>query len=537
MTSMKRITWGWYLPAGAMALWVCLPLLVVLVSWHSPQTEVWRHLLATGLGHLLSNTLLLMLGVGLVVGVLGVSLAWLTAACDFPGRRLFDWALLLPLALPTYVVAFVAMGLMSYSGPVLSLWRDVFGPQAWYPDIRQAGGVVLVMGSVLYPYVYMLARAAFLQQGKTLVDAARTLGHTPWVGFFRVALPIARPAVFTGIALALMETLADFGAVAVFNFDTFTTAIYKAWFGFGNLPAATQLASLLLLWVALVLGLEQYQQSHKRSGHAAHHRPQRFVLRGKWRWLAFAYCSLVLGLCFVVPVSQLVLWVVKTGLSGLDARFLQLIKHSFILAGLTALAVSMLAVMASFGERFAKRTSLQYLTRFTTLGYALPGSVLAVGVMMSFTLVDRYVLWPLFGWGDEVQPLLLGSVLALILAYTVRFFAVGLGPVQQGLARVRPQLQEAAQTLGQPLPVILRRIYWPLLRPGLLTGLVLVLVDVMKEMPATLLLRPFGWDTLAVRVYEMTSEGEWQKAALPALCLVLVSIVPVVLAIRRSQRG
>ncbi|HEY6530251.1 MAG TPA: iron ABC transporter permease [Cellvibrionaceae bacterium] len=534
---MRPATWGWYLPAGMMALWVCLPLIFVLASWHSPQVEVWQHLAATGLGRLLTNTLVLVVGVGMLVGFLGVSLAWLTAACEFPGRRLFDWALLLPLALPTYVAAFVAMGLMSYSGPVLSLWRELFGQHAWYPDIRHAGGVVLVMGSVLYPYVYMLVRAAFLQQGKTLVDVARTLGQNPWGGFFTVALPMARPAVFTGIALVLMETLADFGAVAVFNFDTFTTAIYKAWFGFGNLPAASQLASLLLFWVALVLGFEQRQQSQTRARGFSQQKHQRFVLRGKWRWLACAYCSLILGLCFVVPVAQLIIWVVKTGLSGLDARFAQLIQHSFVLAGLTALAVALLAIAISFSERFAKRAGLRYLSRFITLGYALPGSVLAVGVMMSFTLIDRYALWPLIGRGEQVQPVLLGSLFALILAYTIRFFAVGLGPIQQGLASVRPHFQEAAQTLGQPFSVILRRIYWPLLRPGLLTGLVLVLVDVMKEMPATLLLRPFGWDTLAVRVYEMTSEGEWQKAALPALCLVLVSIVPVVLAIRRSRQN
>lgn len=532
---MKQTTWSWYLPAGLMALWVCLPLVFVLSSWHSPQPDVWKHLLSTGLGHLISNTLLLMLGVGGVVAVLGVSLAWLTAACEFPGRRIFDWALLLPLALPTYVAAFVALGLMSYSGPILTLWRHVFGQHAWYPDIRHTGGVVLVMGGVLYPYVYMLARAAFLQQGKNLVDVARTLGHSPWAGFFKVALPMAAPAICTGIALVLMETLADFGAVAVFNFDTFTTAIYKAWFGFGNLTAATQLASLLLLCVALILSFEQFQRARSRANVYAQ-RQQRFVLHGKWRWLACAYCTLVLCACFVVPALQLVVWVCKTGLSALDARFLQLIKHSLILAASTAALVALLAVAVSFSERFAKRKSLLFLTRFITLGYALPGSVLAVGVMMSFTLVDRYLLWPVLGDGESVQPILLGSLFALLLAYTVRFFAVGLGPVQSGLGRVRPQLQEAAQTLGQNMPSILRRIYWPLLRPGLLTGCVLVLVDVMKEMPATLLLRPFGWDTLAVRVYEMTSEGEWQKAALPALCLVLVSIVPVVLAIRRSRQ-
>lgn len=517
-----------------MALMVLAPLAVIAFSWSSSQVEVWQHLIATDLGRLLSNTLVLMLGVGAVVLVLGVSLAWLTALCEFPGRRWLDWALVLPLAVPTYVVAFVALGLMSYAGPVLSLWRELFGRDAWYPEIRSTPGVILVMSAVLYPYVYMLARSAFVQQGRGLVDAARSLGASPFAGFFRVALPMARPAIAAGMALALMEALADFGAVAVFNYETFTTAIYKSWFGFFNLQAAAQLASLLLLFVGVALLTEQYARGRRASQQVALKGRERIRLSGAAAWAASGYCVLVVVLTFVVPVGQLLLWVLQSGLAALDWRFAQLVQHTFVLGVCASLCVCLMALLVSFCTRFNRARWLAGVVRLTVLGYALPGSVLAVGVIIVFTFVDRTVLWPVFGSGGAGQ-VLVGSVVALVIAYVVRYFSVGLGPVQSSLERIRPHYQEAAHSLGAGGGEVIRRIYLPLLTPGLLTALLLVLVDVMKEMPATLLMRPFGWDTLAVRIYELTSEGEWQRAALPAITLVLISLLPVILMIRRSR--
>jgi iron(III) transport system permease protein len=535
---MMHSRW-WQLPMWLMAALVLMPVLVILLSWHSAQVEVWQHLIATGLSRLLKNTLMLMLGVGVMVMLLGVSLAWLTAVCEFPGRRWLDWALVLPLAIPTYVVAFVALGLMSYSGPVLTAWRAVFGPKAWYPEIRSPLGVILVMGAVLYPYVYMLARSAFLQQGRTLTDAARVLGRGPFASFTQVVLPMARPAIVAGMALALMEALADFGAVAVFNYDTFTTAIYKSWFGFFNLQAAAQLASLLLLFVAIALVLELQARGRGKLHQHGNKKQERIRLRG-WRGaLASAYCLLVLTLAFLVPFCQLVLWVIKTGFAGFDARFLALARHTFLLGAISAILVGVMALLVAFGQRLAPTRGSASITRLTALGYALPGSVLAVGVIIVFTFLDRNLLWPLMRmvWGESqvAGQVLVGSVAALVTAYGIRYFSVGLGPVQSSLERIRPQFQEVAQSLGHSHWQVLRRVYLPLLTPGLMTALILVLVDVMKEMPATLLLRPFGWDTLAVRVYEMTSEGEWQRAALPALTLVLISMVPVILMVRRSR--
>lgn len=522
----------WQLPVYGMFLLVIVPVVVLVFSWQSSQVEVWQHLIATGLGRLLKNTLILMVGVGICVMLIGVSLAWLTAVCEFPGRRLFDWALVLPLAVPTYVVAFVAMGLMSYSGPVLTVWRDIFGRDAWYPEIRSPLGVVLVMSAVLYPYVYMLARSAFLQQGRNLTDAARCLGCGSWSSFFQVALPIARPAIIAGMALALMEALADFGAVSVFNYDTFTTAIYKSWFGFFNLQAAAQLATLLLGFVAVALLLEQKASGKRQRYHMSLRQKERIRLAGVWAVVAPAYCGLVLLLTFIIPVGQLILWVGETRLGGLNAHFLRLVEHTFVLGAISALVVVVLALLVSFAQRYhAQSAWIGGLTRLTVLGYALPGSVLAVGIIIVFTFADR-LLAGVSGGGQW----LVGSLAALILAYIIRYFAAGLGPVQASLERIRPHYQEVAHTLGCNQWQVIRRVYLPLLSPGIFTALVLVLVDVMKEMPATLLLRPFGWDTLAVRVYEMTSEGEWQRAALPALSLVLISIIPVVLLIQRSRR-
>ncbi|TQV77660.1 iron ABC transporter permease [Exilibacterium tricleocarpae] len=519
-----------------MAGLVLLPVSVIVLSWGSAQTEVWQHLIATQLSRLLGNTLILVLGVGVWVMVLGVSLAWFTATCEFPGRRWLDWALMLPLAIPTYVVAFVALGLLGYSGPVQTLWRHWFGADAWFPDIRGAGGVVMVMTTVLYPYVYMLARAAFLAQGRGLMDASRLLGNGPWSSFLRVALPMARPAIVAGTALALMECLADFGAVSVLNYDTFTTAIYKSWFGFFNLQAAAQLASLLLLFVFAAL----YAEQRARGSGRIHQQPRRtrtaYQLTG-WRGLLVsAYCTSVVVLAFVVPVLQLLVWVFETRATGLDSRYGALILRTFTLGGSAALITVAIAVLVAYGQRVSGRLGISTSVRLAGLGYALPGSVLAVGILLAFAYIDRQLINPL-RLLLELPPaqILVGSVAALVLAYVIRFFSVAVGPVQAGLERIKPHFQEAAHTLGAGQWRVLRRIYLPLLAPGLLTALLLVLVDTMKEMPATLLLRPFGWDTLAVRVFELTSEGEWQRAALPALTLVLLSIPPVVIMVRRSR--
>lgn len=521
--------------AVALALMVMAPLLVIALNWSEIQTDVWRHLAETQLLRLFRNTFVLVLGVGSGVTVLGVSLAWLTATCRFPGRRFFDVVLMLPLAIPAYVMAFVMVGLLDWAGPVQTQLREWFGREASF-SFRGTGAVILVLTLVLYPYVYMLARSAFLAQGREPLEAARVLGHSPWRGFWLVALPMARPAIVAGLALALMETLADFGAVSVFNYDTFTTAIYKAWYGFFNMQAAGQLASLLLLIVLAGLYLERkgrgdarYYQGRRRAN------ARRARLRPGAAWLATAYCGLIFAVAFVVPIGQLVWWVFQGAWRDLDERYLSLVLHTLFLGVAAALlTVAAAFLLAYFKRRYQDRLS-DLLVRMATLGYALPGSVLAVGIMISFNHLEDGSAYLQTALGLPVEPIFVGGVAALLLAYVTRFLAAAFGPVETSLERIRPSIPEAAAILGARQWETVRRIYLPMLGPGLLTALLLVFVDVMKEMPATLLMRPFGWDTLAVRIYEMTNEGMWQRAALPGLTLVLVGLLPVAILVRRSE--
>ncbi|GAB3484958.1 ABC transporter permease [Azotobacter salinestris] len=527
----------WYPIVFSIAALVLLPLSVLALSWHSVDGEIWRHLWDTQMPRLLGNTLTLLLGVGAGVTLLGVSLAWLTSLCEFPGRRWLDWALMLPFAIPAYVLAFVFVGLLDFSGPVQTLLREWFGSGLRLPRVRSTGGVILVLVLVFYPYVYLLARSAFLAQGKGLMEAARALGQSPWQAFWRVALPMARPAIGAGLALAMMETLADFGAVSVFNYDTFTTAIYKTWYGFYSLSSATQLASLLLLAVMLVVYGERRARGVPRPSTERPRGRALYRLQGFKAAAASAWCMLVFLCAFVVPVLQLLAWFWKRGRFDFDERYTGLILHTLYLGGCAALLTVVCAMLLAFARRLVPGRTMGAAVGLANLGYALPGSVLAVSIMLAFSYLDRELVIPLSTWlGGAGKPLLLGSLAALLLAYLVRFLAVAFGPLESSLARIRPSLPEAARSLGVGGSQLFRWVYLPLLLPGTLSAALLVFVDVLKEMPATLLMRPFGWDTLAVRIFEMTSEGEWARAALPALTLVLVGLLPVIGLIRRSAR-
>jgi len=529
------------LRAGALVLGglTALPLAVLFAAWATPETEVWQHLAATVLPGLLRNTVALLLGVAAGTLVLGCGLAWLTARCDFPGRRWLDWALMLPLALPAYVLAFVVQGLFDAAGPLQTLLREGLAIRGVGLEARGTGWVIAVLTLAFYPYVYLLARAAFLGIGRGTLEAARLLGLGPWGTFFRVVLPTARPAIVAGLALAIMETLADFGAVSVFNYDTFTTAIYKAWFGLFNLPAAAQLASLLLLLVALALAAERRLRGRARFDETARGAPPPRVVLTGWRaGLAAGAAGAVVAAGFVLPMAQLLWWALASPAAGIDARYWTLLAHTLLLGGSAAVVTVAGALLVGLARRQFSDRPTRTAVALSALGYALPGSVLAVGVMMSLAGIDNALntAWRLAG-GASLGPVLGGSIAALLLAYLIRFLAVADGPVGSALERLRPSVVDAARTLGARGLDLARRIYLPLLRPGLVTAALLVLVEVMKEMPATLLLRPFGWDTLAVRIFEFTSEGEWQRAALPAITLVLAGLGPVIWLARRSAAG
>jgi iron(III) transport system permease protein len=514
----------------AAAVLTAAPLAVVFSAFAIPADDVWRHFAETILGEIVFNTLALAAGVGIGCTIFGAGLAWLTAVCEFPGRRFFSWALLLPLAMPAYVMAFIAIGLLDFAGPVQSALRELTGsPLHGLPQIRSRGGVIAVMTLALYPYVYLLARNAFATQGRTMLEAGRVLGLSAIAAFFRVALPMARPWIAAGVALVLMETLADFGTVAAFNYDTLTTAVYKAWYGLFSLPAASQLASLLVVIAFVALAVEQATRRNMRFTHAhGSGANERMRLSGWHAWLASTACALVFAAGFAVPVLQLALWIARSGFD-IDARYLASLWRSLALAGLAALSVCALAVLLGYAGRRDRSAAARAAIRIATLGYAVPGAVLAVGIFSLLARVDA----SLSSWlgaihGMQSGALLQGSVAAMIAAYVIRFLAVGFAPVDSALNRITRNMEEAAVSLGHTGWKLLSQLHLPLLRGGLSIGAILVFVDVMKEMPITLMTRPFGWDTLAVRIFELTSEGQWQQAALPSLALVAAGILPVI---------
>ena len=530
---------GWRLATCGIALFTALPLIVILFSFLQPEPAIWRHLSETLLADLVFNTVVLVSGVLAGTFLLGVSLAWLTGVCDFPGRGFFSWALLLPLAVPTYVLAFVFIGIFDFSGPVQSFLRAWSSePRIWFPNIRSTGGVILVMTLALYPYVYFLCRSAFKTQGKRALEAAQSLGYSRWSGFYKVALPMARPWIAGSLMLVLMETLADFGAVSIFNFDTFTTAIYKSWYGFFSLPAAAQLSSLLVLLVFVVMVMEHRLRGRKRftqSGRLSTER-EYIVLIGWKRWMAFGFAMAVLLIGFVVPVSQLLFWCFEVFSVEFDFRYFGFVFRSIFFAFSAALAITICAMILSYAQRLHTDRFTKLIIRISTLGYALPGTVLAVGIFIVFAFADNTLIQILSQTaGISIGPLIQGTFVTVIAAYLVRFMAAGFNSISSAMQRVTPNLDEASISMGITGLALLRRVHLPILKSGLFTAAILVFVDVMKEMPITLMLRPFGWDTLAVKIYELTSEGEWERAAFPALALILAGLIPVAILTRKTE--
>jgi len=528
----------WFLVAFAIALPAILAVGVVAGAFFNPDTEVWPHLLEFVLPRVLSNTFWLVLGVAILTTILGTGLAWLTAICEFPGRGVFAWALLLPLAIPGYVLGFVAIGLLEYAGPVQGFLREWLGPGSWLPPIRSRAGIILVLSLTLYPYVYLVARGAFLTQGKRVLEVAQSVGFNSVQGFFKVALPMARPWIAGGVMLVVMETLADFGTVAVFNYDTLTIAIYHAWFGLFSVRAALQLASFLVMGVFIVVVVERWLRTRARYHPGKSPPGGRIRLGARNRWLGFACCGLVLSLAFLLPFTQLLIWAwrdVVTG--GLDLRFWGFAWRSVSLSLTAAGTITVAALLLNYAMRLDPHPLSHLAGRIATLGYAMPGTVLAIGIFVPLAFVNNQLQAILdFLFAANAPQLTLQTGLAtMLLAYLVRFLAVAHQPVAANMLRITPAIDESVRVLGVSGWASLRRVHFPMLKTGLLTAFALAFVDLMKEMPITLMTRPFGWETLAVRVFEMTSEGQWQQAALPACAIVLVGLLPVVILTRRSD--
>ena len=531
--------------AAALAALVLAPILGVVAALTQEGGGAWRHMLDTVLPVYVANTLTIGALVAVGSAALGVGAAWLVTMCRFPGRGFFEWALAAPLALPAYVIAYAYTALLDHPGPVQTALRATFGwgpRDYWFPEVRSLPGAALMLTLVLYPYVYLLARAAFLQQSGRAFDVARTLGYGPWGAFLRVAVPMARPAIATGVALALMETLADFGTVAHFGVQTFATGIYRAWFAMGDRVAAAQLSACMLMFVLALVALERAQRRSARYHPTGGFGPaEGFRLRG-WRSAgAVALCLAPVTLGFVAPVAMLLEMSLREGHALFGPRYVRFTLNTLTLASAAAAAAVAAALLLAYAERLAPGRLTAVANRVATMGYAVPGGVIAVGVLIPLSAVDNAVdAWARQALGVSTGLLLTGSIAVLVFAYVVRFLAIALQTVEAGFCKITPSMDHAARALGEGPGGALRRVHAPILSGSLFTAALIVFVDTVKELPATLIMRPFNFDTLAVQAYRLASDERLEQASTPALAIVAVGMIPVVLLtvrIRRSRRA
>lgn len=528
---------GWLLFCIGTAALVCLPILAVGWLALNPSENIWPHLVRTVLPTYLFNTVVLMIGVAIGTLLIGVSTAWFVTHYQFPGRRLFAWALLLPFAVPAYVIAHVYTDLLEFAGPVQSLLRDVFGWQRandyYFPPIRSLGGAISMLVLVLYPYVYLLARAAFLEQSASILEAAQALGLSRTERLFRIALPMARPAIAVGLAMALMETLNDFGTVDYFAVRTLTAGLYDVWLGMGNLGGGAQIASLILLFVLCLVGLEKFSrraQSHVQSSNTRCKAFERISLSGRQAAMAVLLCLLPIFLGFIIPSAVLLRYSITYFDVSWNADFLEIAWNSIFLSSMAAICAVCIGLMLSYSKRMLNHPALNAAVQVSSLGYAIPGVVLAIGIMIPFANFDNWFDAQMREYfGISTGLLLSGSVGILVFAYTVRFLAVAHGGLDASMKKISPHMDDAARSLGHSSLGIIGRVHLPLMRSGLLTAALVVFVDGMKELPATLVLRPFNFDTLATQVYQFASDELIGESALFSLLIVLVGLLPVML--------
>src|SRR6056297_3162908 len=539
----NRSPW-WTFATLVIAILVGIPVLTVAANIFVPSGDIWQHLASTVLDDYILNSFWLMIGVGSGVFVIGVGTAWLVTMCNFPGSKIFEWMLILPMAVPAYLMAYSYTDFFTYTGPAQALLRDITGwglGDYWFPDIRSLQGAILMMSFVFYPYVYMLTRAAFLEQSSSLLEAGRSLGASPLKTFFKIALPLARPSIAAGMALSLMETLNDFGTVDYFGVQTFTTGIYRTWFGLGERAAAAQLAGFLLIFILFLILLERWSRSRMQMdarGTGRFKRLKIFELNGWKAWGSTLFCFIPVFIGFLLPTAILIDMMLSNIDVALDSRFLTFSLNTVIvavIAGLTALA---LAVIMAYGVRLNPSWATKTATRIGSLGYAIPGSVIAVGILIPFGWIDNMLdSWLRSTVGFSSGLLLSGTIFALIFAYVVRFLAVAFNTVEASLAKITPSMDEAAEGLGYSFLKTLRKIHIPMMSGSLFAAIMLVVVDVIKELPATLIVRPFNFDTLAVQVYRLASDERLAESSGAALAIVLVGLIPVIILSRSIAKS
>ncbi len=518
-----------------MVLVALLPLMAIIWVAFSPTENIWPHLVSTSLPHYLLNTVVLMTGVGVAVFLTGVSTAWLISTWSFPGYRIFEWMLLLPLAVPAYILAYLYTDLLEFAGPVQSFLREIFGWQLatdyWFPNVRSMGGAIMLMGLALYPYVYLMARSSFLEQSPHLLDACHLMGRSRFNTFLFISLPIARPAIAIGTALALMETLNDFGTVDYFAVHTLTAGLFDVWLNMNNLGGAAQIALVMLTFVLILLALEHIGRSkirfYQNSGRFA--RRENIPLHGIYKWIAFTLCLLPVLAGFLIPFALLINYGVQYFDQSWTAEFREYTFSSLTVAGIAAISCATISILIVYSRRIITPSWFSSLSRLSSLGYAIPGSVLAVGLVISLTTLENRIdgFFRLY-FGFSTGLILTGTLFALILTYIIRFLAISTGSIESSFSKIPGSIDMAARTLGHPPLRTLRLFHIPLLKSGIFTAMLIVFVDCMKELPATLLLRPFNFETLATHVYLFASDEMIEYSALSALMIVLTGLIPVV---------
>ena len=533
-STIQTISWfksatGWVWAQLIISLLLFSPIVALIVTSFGDTGTIMTHLVETILGRYFITTIQLMAGVGIVSLIFGVVTAWIISRYRFPGRSVLEWMLVLPAAVPAYIIAYTYTDFMEYAGPVQTLVRDSFGFQSsrdyWFPEIRSMGGAILVMGAVLYPYVYVTTRTAFRLTSTRLFEAARLVKGDM---FFGVALPLARPAIVAGLALVMMEVISDFGTVEYFALDTLTLGIFNVWLGMGNMPAAAQIALMAFVIVIVLLGFEQWGRARRKFENQDRGPTGVLATRLRsWRaFLAVFICLIPITLGFVIPVGVLLNFIMS-GLTGsMPQSTFQAIGNTLLVAGIGAGIIVVMALFVGIIARYQSGRPGQVLAALSSSGYAVPGTILAIGVLGCIFAVDE--AWRMIT-SDHTARLLSGTFFVLIFAYIVRFQAVGYGAVNAGLNRLPPNLMPASQVLGHRFASSVIRIIIPLLRPSLLAGLLLAFVDIMKELPMTLLLSPFNFETLATLTYQFAKDELLEESAIPALLLVLAGLVPVII--------
>lgn len=534
----------WNIATIGIALLVAIPIFTVISNIFVSSGDVWSHLASTVLPDYVINSLWLMIGVGTGVFLIGVGSAWLVTMCSFPGSKQFQWLLILPMAVPAYLLAYTYTDFLAFTGPVQNTIRTLTGwgyGDYWFPNIRSLWGAILLMSLVFFPYVYLLTRAAFLEQSTSLLEAGRSLGATSTESFFKIALPLARPSIAAGMALALMETLNDFGTVDYFGVQTFTTGIYRTWFGLGERVAAAQLSAFLMIFILILILLERWSRNKmdtRQSGTGRYKQITLFQLSGWKAWGSTIFCSVPVLFGFLIPVLILTEMMIANFETAIDSRFIQFSINTILVAVITGFVALLVALIMAYGTRLRPNLLTRSATKIGSMGYAIPGSVIAVGILIPFGWMDNTVdSWMRETFGLSTGLLLSGTIFALIFAYVVRFLAVAFNTVEASLGKITSNMDEAAQGMGFSFGKTLRKIHVPMMSGSLFAAIMLVVVDVIKELPATLIVRPFNFDTLAVQVYRLASDERLAESSGAALAIVLVGLIPVIILSRSIAKS